>query len=184
MCNPRRCGTGAHMTQMLHTARLVLRTPTSGDWPTYRAFMDSTRAKAFKQQGDIGAIWRSFAAELGHWQMFDCGMWAVTKRGDDTAVALIGPWTPPDWPENEIGWMVFDQNVEGTGIATEAARAAVNHAFGVLGWKTAVSYIHPDNTRSIRLAEKLGALHDSDAKVPVAYHDNHVWRHLNHEADQ
>lgn len=163
------------MSVTLQTQRLVLRAPQPGDWMPFHDFMMSDRAAMFGSHGDLGRTWRSFAAELGHWQVFSFGMWAVTKRGDDTALGFVGPWTPPDWPETEIGWMIFDDATQGTGIATEAARAAISHAYDVLGWDTVVSYIGPDNTRSIRLAEKLGAHLDDAAKGPTP--DTLVYRH-------
>ena len=45
-----------------------------------------------------------------------------------------------------------------------------------LGWDGAVSYIAPENTRSIKLAERLGAFHD---KKTTASHDPDclVYRH-------
>lgn len=161
----------------LQTGRLILRRPAPGDWPAFRDFMDSDRAVHFDMQGDVGRSFHAFAAELGHWDIFGYGMWAVTRRGDDTVLGLIGPWTPPDWPETEIGWMIFDAATEGTGIASEAARAALTHAFNVLGWQTAVSYIDPANTRSIALAEKLGAVRDPKARPPGKTPDSGVWRH-------
>ena len=165
------------MMTTLQTARLILRKPNSADWPAFRDFMMSERAAHFHQNGNLGGIWRSFAAELGHWDFFGYGMWTVTLRGNDDALGLIGPWTPPDWPEAEIGWMIFGDSIEGTGIATEAARATLTHAFNVLGWHTAVSYIAPENTRSVALAERLGATRDPAAKAPAAYPDSLVWRH-------
>ncbi len=56
---------------------------------------------------------------------------------------------------------------EGNGIATEAARACVAHAYDTLGWDTVVSYIDPDNARSIALAERLGATLDTQATPPT-----------------
>ncbi|WP_439153860.1 GNAT family N-acetyltransferase [Yoonia sp.] len=159
----------------LATERLHLRRPAPGDWPVFRDFMMSDRSAAFGSHLDVGKSWRAFAAELGHWDIFGYGMWAVTRQGDDNALGLVGPWTPPDWPETEIGWMILAEGVEGTGIATEAAQAALTHAFDVLGWNTAVSYIGPGNTRSIRLAIKLGAVLDEAAKAPGA--DTLVYRH-------
>lgn len=155
------------MSMTLQTPRLVMRAPEPGDWMVFHDFMMSDRADAFGSNGDLGKTWRSFASELGHWQIFGYGMWAVTLRGDNDCVGLVGPWTPPEWPETEIGWMMFDPAIEGTGIATEAAYAAVTHAYDVLGWQTAVSYIAHDNARSIRLAEKLGAKLDINAKAPT-----------------
>lgn len=165
------------MTDRLETARLILRPPAPRDWEAFRDFMMSDRSTAFGSHKDIGRAFRSFAAELGHWQIFGHGMWAVTWRGDDTARALIGPWTPPDWPEPEVGWMVLDPAAEGTGLATEAARAAITHAYAVLGWPTVVSYVGIGNTRSARLAEKLGAVLDPDAPQPKPDAPLWVYRH-------
>ena len=137
--------------------------------------MMTERAHAFAGYMDLGKAWRTFASEIGHWEIFGLGMWAVTKRGSDKALGLVGPWTPPDWPETEIGWMIFDAQSEGTGIAAEAAEAAIKHAYDVLDWTTAVSYIAPENHRSIRLAERLGASLDTQAKGPKD--DTLVYRH-------
>lgn len=165
------------MSMTLQTQRLVLRRLEPGDWQPFRDFMASDRSAAVGGPRTLHSSWRQFASELGHWEIFGYGMWAVTWRGDNDCVALIGPWTPLDWPENEIGWMVLDAAAEGTGMATEAATAAIRHAWDALGWTTMVSYIDPSNTRSIRLAEKLGATRDADAAIPEAYPGAHVYRH-------
>ncbi|SEW31682.1 Protein N-acetyltransferase, RimJ/RimL family [Cognatiyoonia koreensis] len=162
---------------MLTTERLTLRRPKASDWPAFRDFLTSERSRAIGGPDHIGVAWRTFASEIGHWDINGFGMWSVTRTGDDTNIALIGPWHPIDWPEKEIGWMVLDPAVEGTGIATEAARAAINHAFTELGWDTAVSYIDPDNYRSIALAEKLGAVRDDAATPPERYPGAYVYRH-------
>jgi RimJ/RimL family protein N-acetyltransferase len=51
------------------------------------------------------------------------------------------------------------------------------HAFRDLGWTTAVSYIDPDNARSIALAERLGAVRDRGARQPVFDKPCLVYRH-------
>ena len=161
----------------LHTGRLILRPPAAQDWSAFRDFYASDRSAGVGGPKTEGPAWRHFAAELGHWQIHGFGMWAVTQRGSDECLGMIGPWCPADWPENEVGWMIFSDAIEGTGIATEAARAAIAHAFGGLGWDTVVSYVAPDNTRSARLAEKLGAELDPNAPVPAAYPETLVYRH-------
>ncbi|PUB10880.1 GNAT family N-acetyltransferase [Yoonia sediminilitoris] len=166
----------------LTTDRLTMRRPVASDWDAYHDFMMSDRAAFFGSSGDLAATWKTFAAELGHWQMYGCGMWAVTMTGNDTIIGLVGPWCPPHWPEKEIGWIMLSADVEGKGIATEAARAALAHAFGGLGWETAVSYIWPENLRSIRLAEKLGAVVDPTATGPAP--EVLVYRHHKPEPSQ
>ncbi|EYD77959.1 Acetyltransferase, GNAT family [Rubellimicrobium mesophilum DSM 19309] len=153
---------------VLHTERLTLRRPAPSDWEAFRDFMFSDRAQEFGSHRHLGRAFRSFASELGHWDIFGFGMFAVTRRGEDRALALIGPWNPPDWPEREIGWMVLDGAVEGQGIAREAAEGALRHIWATLGWDTVVSYIAEGNARSIALAERLGAVLDPKAKAPEA----------------
>jgi RimJ/RimL family protein N-acetyltransferase len=165
------------MTDVLHTQRLILRRPAGRDWPAMRDFFMSERSAGVGGPHDLGRAWLHFAAEVGHWDILGYGMWAVTLRGDDTIVGLIGPWNPADWPETEIGWVILDPGIEGTGIATEAARAAISHAWDVLGWQTIVSYVGNDNVRSIRLAEKLGAILDTGAPQPKPDQPCLVYRH-------
>lgn len=161
----------------LETGRLVLRRPAPRDWEPFRAFMMSDRAAGIGGPLDLGKAWRAFAAELGHWEILGFGMWVVTIRGDDTGVGMVGPWFPPDWPETEVGWMIWDESLEGTGIACEAARAAIAHAWHQLEWKTVVSYVAPDNARSRALAERLGARIDPQAPQPRPDKPCLVYRH-------
>jgi len=58
-------------------------------------------------------------------------------------------------PPREVGW-VLARSHWGKGFAREAAQAALDHALGRLRWPRAISLIHPDNARSIRVAEGLG----------------------------
>lgn len=153
---------------VLHTDRLTLRRPVPADWDAFRDFMMSERAAMFGSHGNLGRAFRAFAAELGHWDILGFGMFAAAPRGEDRPVALVGPWSPPDWPEGEIGWMVLSAEAEGRGIAREAAEAALDHIWRVLRWDTVVSYIAEGNARSLALAERLGARLDRGAEAPEA----------------
>ncbi|MDO5606507.1 MAG: GNAT family N-acetyltransferase [Paracoccus sp. (in: a-proteobacteria)] len=154
-------------TPVLTTERLILRAPTAADWPAWRAFSLSDRA-AFVRAPDYDAqkAWRTFGTMIGQWVLRGWGEFVFTLKGDDRALGMVGPWFPEGWPEPEIAWMMWDTDHGGKGLALEAARAAVAHALGPLGWDTAVSYIDPANTASIRLAERLGAVLDPDAATP------------------
>jgi hypothetical protein len=65
------------------------------------------------------------------------------------------------WSEPELGWQLQIE-AEGKGYAFEAAIAMRDWAFQVRKLKTLVSYIGPDNARSIRLADRLGATLDGE----------------------
>jgi RimJ/RimL family protein N-acetyltransferase len=82
-----------------------------------------------------------------------------------------------DDQEPELGWHLIPE-ARGNGFATEAARAARDWGQTLLpGF---VSYVHPDNAASNRVAERLGATRDPHAEAAL-YAENgepiHVWRH-------
>lgn len=165
-------------TRVLHTGRLILRAPSAADWPHWQAFLASERSN-FIRAGDIddGKAWRAFGHAIGHWVMRGWGMFVFERPGADRPLGMAGPWFPEGWPEREIGWTIWTAEAEGQGYASEAAAAARDHAFGELGWETAVSYIHPDNARSIALAERLGATLDRQAATPAFDEPCLVFRH-------
>ncbi len=161
----------------IETERLRLRAPVPGDWEAARGFFMSDRSRTVGGPSDLGRAWRIFAELTGHWSIRGFGMWVVTAKGEDRALAMVGPWYPGDWPETEIGWMIWDDACEGHGIAFEAAIAARADALTRLGWSSAVSYVAPTNYRSIRLAERLGARHDPCAAFPPGKDACLVYRH-------
>ena len=166
---------------VIETARLRLRAPGPQDLDAYIAAHDDPRARWMGGNQGREAAWRAFALVNGHWALRGFGLWAVTEKGADACLGTVGCWYPEGWPEREIGWFVFPA-AEGGGIASEAALAARDHAFRALGWTAAVSYIHPENTRSIRLAERLGAIRDDSAARPKPELGTLVFRHPAPEA--
>ncbi len=164
------------MSIRLETERLILRRPVAADYDAFKEFAAAGGLRHIYGDLTDGQVFRSFATELGHWEMLGFGMWTVTFKGSDKPVGLVGPWRPADWPEFELGWMIYG-NAEGKGIAREAATAARTDAYVRLGWKTAVSYIAPQNLRSIKLAERLGAVLDPTAKTPPSDKPCLVYRH-------
>lgn len=165
-------------TPVLETDRLTLRAPTGSDWPHWRDFMASDRSHFVRQhEPDDAKAWRGFGHAIGHWVMRGWGSFVFCQRGSDRPLGMAGPWYPAGWPEREIGWTVWSTEAEGKGYAYEAAAAARNHAFDNLGWDSAVSYIAPENARSIALAERLGATRDEGAATPDFGEPCLVFRH-------
>lgn len=168
-------------TPVLETERLTLRAPVPSDVDMFVTIYGSERSKFIGGHKSPRQAWDFFGTELGHWVINGFGMFTVTFRGEDRPLGIVGHWCPPNWPEKEIGW-VLTEEAEGHGIAQEAAKACVAHAYGPLGWDTAVSYIATENVRSIALAERLGAQLDRAAEAP--YDGTLVYRHPAPEALQ
>lgn len=170
-------------TPVLETARLTLRAPGPQDWEAWRAFASSDRARFIRpEEFDDAKAWRAFGHVVGHWVLRGYGQFVICEKNSDTALGMAGPWFPEGWPEKEIGWTIWRPEAEGRGFAAEAARAAREHAFRDLGWATAVSYIDPENARSVALAERLGCLLDTGAAHPGHDETTQVWRHPAPEA--
>jgi ribosomal-protein-alanine N-acetyltransferase len=82
---------------------------------------------------------------------------AVTIPPNDTLIGYCGFFHQhvDGKDEIEIGYRLHP-NYWNQGLATEAATAVRNHAFGDLELPRVISLIHPDNTASRRVAEKIG----------------------------
>jgi RimJ/RimL family protein N-acetyltransferase len=142
----------------LTTERLVLRPFRDGDLDAYAALCADPEVMRF--MGDRGVLsrddaWRQMAMLVGHWTLRGYGMWALEDRASGRLAGRAGLHYPDGWPEPEIGWALA-RPFWGQGLAFEASRAALGHAFGTLGWTRAISLIDAANQRSIRLAERLG----------------------------
>jgi RimJ/RimL family protein N-acetyltransferase len=85
----------------------------------------------------------------------------------------------------EIGWRLAS-NHWGLGLATEAARAVLNHGFETLRIREIVSFTVPGNVRSRRVMEKLGMTHDpgDDFDHPRLPEGHPLRRHVLYRARQ
>ena len=142
---------------VLDTPNLILRGPEPRDAEAVIAFLlDQRRAAGFGPAANRGEAWRWFALNIGHWHLHGYGYFTIEDRATGAPAGITGVWNPEGWPEPELGWVVFD-GFEGRGIAHEAASRARRYAYEDLGLTTLTSNIVPGNTRSIALAERLGA---------------------------
>jgi RimJ/RimL family protein N-acetyltransferase len=114
--------------------------------------------------------------DVGSWLLQGFGYWSLEEKATGRFLGSVGVGRQPRFPENEIGW-ILQADAEGQGFGFEAATAARNWAYQTLGWTTLVSYIEPANTRSIALAERLGARRDDAAAKPEGDPDDLVYRH-------
>ena len=151
----------------IETDRLILRAPQFDDFDAMADFLADSRSETIGA-GNMNRLeaWKVFSRIAGMWFLRGYGLFIVEDKATGKPVASIGPWNPITWPEPELGWSIWTAEAEGKGIGYEAAQAARDYAFEVLGWDTAVSYVDASNTRSIALAERLGAKLDPDADYP------------------
>ena len=151
---------GEHRGVELRTQRLILRLFRPTDFDDYAAMCgDAQVMRYLSPTGEVLSreeAWRHLAMLVGHWHLRGFGMWALEELQTGRFVGRAGLYFPEGWPDRELGWALRRQ-FWGQGLATEAARAAAEHAFRKLGWSHLVSLIQPGNVRSIAVAERLGA---------------------------
>lgn len=164
------------MLPRLETARLVLRAPTMADFEAYRAILMSDRAVHMNGPLDRRDAWLDFAQCVANWQLRGHGLFVITAKDNGETLGFTLVCLEYGDREPELGWFLL-ADAEGRGVAFEAAEAVKAHALDQLRLDSLVSYIDEDNTRSVRLAERLGARLDPVATAELGEAGAGVWRH-------
>jgi RimJ/RimL family protein N-acetyltransferase len=81
--------------------------------------------------------------------------WKLVERETGEIIGSCGFANPHSTPEIELGYLL-KQSVWGRGLATEAARASVEHGFRTLGFDEIIAMTAPENGPSRKVLEKLG----------------------------
>ena len=89
------------------------------------------------------------------WEERGYGQSAVIWRETGQVLGRIGLSFWPEWGETELGY-VLCRAAQGRGVAQEGARAWIDWATINLADDYLIAVIHPDNTPSARLAQRLG----------------------------
>jgi len=147
---------------VLTTERLALRPPTPADLEPFVRMCADAEVMRYVGLGcpqDRGTAERGFAVVLAHWERRGWGLWSVLDRASGEYHGFVGLAPVPSRAlvagHTEIGWRLL-RAAWGRGLATEAALAVRDHAFGPLGFDELISYCQPDNVASARVMVKLG----------------------------
>lgn len=146
----------------INTARLSLRAMRPEDFDRY--------AQIWAMPGVVRHIggaarsrdeaWKAFLTNAGHWQMTGFGQWAVIEQSTRRMIGQTGFFfgargLGEDFDAYpEAGWVLVPR-VHGRGYGREAALAAHDWFDRVLPGPL-VAIVTPDNTASLKLADRLG----------------------------
>jgi ribosomal-protein-alanine N-acetyltransferase len=82
--------------------------------------------------------------------------WAVADKKSDALIGMVNYHHREALNRRlEVGYILRPTR-QGKGLMTEAMRALIAYCFAELGVRRVQALIHPDNTRSIRLVQRLG----------------------------
>lgn len=158
----------------IETEDLILRGYCELDFDAMAAFGASPRAAFVGGPQTRWDCWRAFMAGIGHWVLRGYGMWMIEHRESGKVAGRVGMIYNDGWDEPELGWHIYD-GFEGRGLAYQATLAARSYAARHQGLDGVISYIDADNTRSIRLAKRLGAWFERDTTLLGQVCQ--IWRH-------
>lgn len=172
-----RAGSPLGAITRLSTERLVLRHWTDADLLPFAQLNADPEVMRYlpepltrRQSDELATTIRGSLEQRG-W-----GLWAVEVPGVAPFIGFVGlnevGFRAPFTPAIEVGWRLA-RPYWGHGYATEAARAALDLAFGQLGCQEVVSFTAAVNERSARVMQRLGMLHDKagDFDHPLANGD-------------
>ena len=175
----------------LRTPRLLLRTWRPEDAAPMAAInRDPEVARYLNRPIAEAALAGFFPLLVDHWEEHGFGPWAVEAReriSPGAAGAAIAPraflgfagvahpaYLPALAHRPEIGWRLA-RRAWGSGLATEAALAARDHAFATLGLAELIAIVHPQNARSQAVARKLGMTVGAHVHNPLLRRFVEVW---------
>lgn len=146
------------------TDRLRLRAHDTNDFENCVAMWrdpEVTRFIGGKPQ-TLEEIWGRLLRYAGMWSLTGKGFWVIEDRASGKFLGEVGvmdvqrEMDPPfGADEPEVGWALLPSS-QGQGYAGEAVTAAMAWADRELKAPMLVCIISPENTPSIRVAEKLG----------------------------
>jgi RimJ/RimL family protein N-acetyltransferase len=173
---------------VIETERLRLRLPRPDDVESLLEYFSDPVAMEFIDAPTDDPAEARAAVErwLARWEADGFGFFAADRLDDGAMVGRIGllVWDTRTWQTTtlkeagahgqvEIGWSLARRHW-GHGYATEAALAVRSWAYE-RRIASLVSLIHPDNARSIRVAEKLQAV--PTVTIEVKDKPAVVWSH-------
>jgi len=146
---------------ILQTERLYLRKLTLDDAQALLPILGDEEVMRFSISGPMDLDEIKVALKDGFMKSYETygfGRYAVIRKSDEAFLGFCGPSMQKLDGQGalvEIGYR-FAPGYWGKGYASEAALAVKEYLFNDLNIPECISIIEPANTRSIRVAEKLG----------------------------
>jgi [ribosomal protein S5]-alanine N-acetyltransferase len=192
----------ARGTDRIESARLVLRRISAGDLDFITRIHADPDVARYLGHGRPRSSEESLAwlqLTLANYEDFGLGQLAVLRKTDGMLIGRCGlsdlvvevratadtsarAWygraqAPPNTEvvfEPELGY-TFDRSSWGHGYASEAARCVFDYTCDVLRLPRVVSLIHPDNVRSLRVAQRFGLQREDGVEMNARPYGRYVW---------
>lgn len=148
---------------MIETARLLLRKYEPHDIDAVLSLTSDELIRRFvgNLPNSREDAWQRILRSAGHWSLFGYGPLAVVDKKTDRILGEVGAAhfqrgvDPRLDSAPEASWL-FAKECQGRGLASEAMSALLEWLAHTAGQPCCGCLIEPDNTSSVRLAQKMG----------------------------
>jgi RimJ/RimL family protein N-acetyltransferase len=163
------------------TARLLLRVPELADAEALMGVLWDPEVVERKQvtlsqpPGGLDLALKNTREMLDQWERRGYGQWSVVEKATGQVIGCVGFYHPQKpWPGVDLGWAIHRARW-GHGFATEAAAAALAWAWAHTPIDRVISLIGADDTRSMRIATKIGQRFERVDADPVHGEPAHLY---------
>ena len=147
----------------IETQRLIMRPHVGDDFNDSYGLWSDPQVTRFigGRPSTEEEVWSRLMRYLGHWALLNFGYWMVREKASGRCVGEVGfadfrrTIDPPLGEDPEMGWVLAPW-AQGQGFAREAVEAGLAWADANLGPGRRTCIISPQNTPSLKLAERVG----------------------------
>jgi RimJ/RimL family protein N-acetyltransferase len=145
------------MAAILQTERLTLRQWLLEDFEPLAAFLADPELSRYRTgRVDRHGAWTWLTSQIGQLRLRGYGPMAAEVRDSGVLIGFAGLYHPITFDEPELAYSLF-RGHHGHGFATEMADGVRRWAASKLRLPPLMSFVHPDNTASRAVCERLGA---------------------------
>ncbi|HEY4949281.1 MAG TPA: GNAT family N-acetyltransferase [Candidatus Acidoferrales bacterium] len=149
---------------MLETARIRLLPWQPDDWLLLRPIGTDPQVMRYISDGEPWpdeGIREFVGRQVAHFDRLGYCLWKLLLKETSEMIGFCGLQPLDGTPETEIGWWLA-RACWGRGLATEAARTALQDGFERARLERIVAVALPDNRASIHVMEKMGMKYERD----------------------
>ena len=164
----------------IETPRQWLRMPEVSDAQPFMAIMWDAEVVEKKQvtlreePGDLELARTKTLSLIDHWESRGYGLWTVVEKTSGQVIGTVGLQKWKGWPDAELAWIIH-RNWWGRGLASEAASAALEWAWAHTSLDHIISIINADDTRSMKVATKVGEQFEREDVDPINGESVHIF---------
>jgi len=154
------------MKKIIETDRLILRTWLNSDLQTMLVInQDPKVMEYFPGLQDLKTTKNFITKVNNHFDKYGYSLYACVRKDSNEFIGFIGlliaDFEAHFTPVTEIGWRLSSKHW-GQGFATEGSKAVLDYAFRELEIPEIVSFTAKDNSKSIRVMQKIGLHHNAE----------------------